>query len=259
MTRNLFLIPLEGEFDSSSIRGRLDSQPDVFLDPHGTGTYVLCGIPEAVPHLWRKRWNDPSRFPYACLVRVSSERVQVDQEMADAEELRSALEFMRWMWSNFKFTIREDGGSDFTEQCRTQGIEFLYPPDVRAMRLPWEGRLIKLGFFRELDHGESNGPSLEDCRAETLDDNEAQIVRYLESGHMHTIASGIVADVLSDDGDVEIGPPHILTDGTYVWPADLSYYVRNYHVRLPKHFVLHAQRNNFQIPGNVDIDSLKLE
>lgn len=259
MTRNLFLTPVEGEFDILRIREGLESQPDVFLDPHGTGTYVICGIPNTVPHLWRKRRQDPSRFPYACLVRVASDRVQVNQEMAGTEELRSTLELMRWMWSNFTFTVREDGGADFTEQCRVQGIESLYPPNVRSIRLPWEGRLIKLGFFRELDYGESDGFSLEDCRVETPDPDEERIVRYLESGHLYSAASGVVMDVLSDDPDVEIGPPHILTDGTYAWPADLPYYVRNYHVRLPKHCLKHIQRNDFQVPVNVAFRSLKLE
>jgi hypothetical protein len=259
MTRNLFLTPVQGEFDSLRIRERIESQPDVFLDPHGTGTYVICGIPDAVPHLWRKRRQDPSRFPYACLVRVAPDRVQVEQQMADTEELRSTLEFMRWMWSNFTFTIREDGGGDFTEQCRVHGIEFLYPSDVRSMPLPWGGRLIKLGFFRELDHGESDGPSLDDCRAETPDPDDERIVRYLESGHLYTAAPGVATDVLAADPDVDIGPPHILTDGTYAWPADLPYYVRHYHVRLPRHFVIHIRRNDFQVPVGVDVASLKLE
>jgi hypothetical protein len=258
MTRNLYLTPIEGEFDAVRIRERLEAQPDVFLDPNGTGTYVICGIPDAVPHLWRKRHEDPSRFPYACLLRVAPERVQVDQEMADAEELRSALEFMRWMWSNFTFAIREDGGADFTEECRVHGIEFLYPPDVRSMPLPWDGRLIKVGFFRELDHGESDGPSLEDFRAESPDPDDERIVRYLEAGHLYMTASELVMDVLSADPDVELGPPHILTDGTYAWPADLSHYVRNYHVRLPTHFVKHVQRNDFQIPTKLDVASLKI-
>jgi hypothetical protein len=179
--------------------------------------------------------------------------------MADAEELRSALEFMQWMWTNFTFTIREDGGADFTEQCRVHGIEFLYPPDVRSMPLPWSGRLIKLGFFRELDHGDSDGPSLEDFRAETPGPDEEPIVRYLEAGRLYSAASGVVTDMLSDESDIDIGPPNILTDGTYAWPADLPYYVRSYHVRLPKHFLLHAARNEFQVPAAVDVASLTLE
>jgi hypothetical protein len=56
-----------------------------------------------------------------------------------------------------------------------------------------------------------------------------------------------------------IGPPHVLTDGAYAWPADLPYYLRNYHVQLPTHFVIHIQRNDFQIPAGVDVASLKLE
>ncbi len=72
-------------------------------------------------------------------------------------------------------------------------------------------------------------------------------------------SSDVAKDWLAEDPEVVIGPPHVLTDGAYVWPADLPHYVRNYHVRLPNHFVIHMRRNDFQVPADVDVASWKLE
>jgi len=258
MASNLFFRPNEGAFDVASIREYLDSQPDAVEDPHGTAYYLVCGIPEAVQDRWEKRKADPSRFPRACLIQVTPNQITLVQESADDDELRSALEFARWMWSHFSFTVHDYYGLDVTDQCR-EGIEPLYPDRVRDTPLAWAGRLIKVGFFRELDHGDIAGPSLSESRSDTPAPEEGRVATYLDAGHLYIESSGTANDWFADDPDVIIGPPHILTDSTYAWPADLPYYVRNYHVRLPKHFVLHAQRNNFQIPANVDIASLRFE
>jgi hypothetical protein len=259
MARNLILSPVTGSFDTAAIQGYLEAQPDVFADPQGTGIYVITGLPEAVPNKESARQKDPSRFPRAGYVCVKPDSIHVDQEMADAEELRSILQFLKWMWERFEFSARDDYGQDFTDRVRSEGVEHLYSNSVRSMPAPWANRLIKVGFFQELDHGDDRGPSLKEKRSDTPASDERRIADYLGTGHVLIASSEDVNDWLADDPDITIGPPHILTDGTYAWPADLPYYVRNYHVRLPKHFVLHAARNDFHIPAHVDVASLKLE
>lgn len=258
MASNLFFKPTAATFDVASIREYLDSQPDVVEDPHGTAYYLVCGIPEAVQNRWEKRKADPSRFPRACLIEVTPEQITLVQESADDDELRSALAFARWMWSHFSFTVQDTYGRDVTEQCR-DGIEALYPEWVRNMPAPWASSLIKIGFFRELDHGDGNAPSLEESRADTAIADEERIAAYLAAGHVLVESSDEARDWLAEDPDVVIGPPHTLTDGTYAWPADLAHYVRTYHVRLPRHFILHIRRNGFQVPASVDLASLTLE
>jgi hypothetical protein len=259
MTRNLVLSPSNGTFDTRKVKAFLEAQPDVFADPHGTEAFIISGLPESVWSKQRERREDSASFPYAALVFVAPDRILVNQEMADAEELRSSLAFVKWMWENFDLTIRDDYGPDLTERSLKEGVESLYPEKVRSMPVPWAGRFIKLGFFRELDHGDSDGPSLEESRGEAAGPDDERIARYLESGHRYIAASGVVTDMLSDDPAVEIGPPHLLTDGTYAWPADLPYYVRKYHVRLPKPFLVHVAGNNFQIPADLDLARVKLE
>jgi hypothetical protein len=259
MASNLFFRPIEGTFDIALIREYLDGQPDAVEDPHGTAFYLVCGSPESVQNRWQKRKDDPSRFPRCGLIEVTPNQVTLVQESADDDELRSALAFAKWMWNHFSAKIHDHYDRDVTEEIRRDGIESLYPDWVRGMPAPWADRLIKVGFFRELDHGDSGGPSLEESRAETPGPDEDRTAAYMESGHLLSSSLDVAKDWLSDDPDVEIGPPHIFTDGTYAWPADLAYYVRNYHVRLPKHFVKHIQRNEFRIPVRGDMANLKIE
>lgn len=259
MPPNLFFRPVETAFDVAAIRHHLDGQPDAFADPHGTDYYIVCGAPEAVQFFWEKRFKDSTRFPYTCLVQVNAEQVIIEQEYADEQAMRSALALAKWLWDGFPCTVHDERRNDLTERVRSEGIASLYPEWVKNVPIPWADKLIKIGFFQELDHGDTNAPSLEESRASTPDVDEDRILTYLEKGHLFRSSTDVAEDWLAEDPDVVIGPPHILTDGKYAWPADLPYYVRNYHVRLPKHFLIHIQSNGYQIPADVDISGLKLE
>jgi hypothetical protein len=259
MVTNLFMSRARGEFDVAAVRSYLDAQPDTFADPHGTDYYLCGGMPEAVEGLREERRQDGTRFPCAVLIEVTPEQVTLVQEFANQYNLRSALEFAKWMWNQGDLVVRDYYGRDVTGNCGTEGIDALYPDWVKNAPIPWAGRLIEVGFFRELDHGDISAPSLEESRADTPTADEDRIVAYLEKAHLLVPSANVAEDWLAEDPDAENGPPHILTDGTYAWPADLPYYVRNYQVRLPKHFLMHVQRSDFQIPVNVDVASLKLE
>ncbi len=121
------------------------------------------------------------------------------------------------MQAIFDWTIRPDGGADLTEQVTAQGVECLYPDDVVASELPWSGKLIKVGFFGDLEHGDPWEFSL-------------------------------FYDVLDDGVDVlEIGPLSLLTDGTYVWPSDLAHYIVKYGVRVMPAFLCHVRKLDHQV------------
>lgn len=46
-------------------------------------------------------------------------------------------------------------------------------------------------------------------------------------------------DVLREDHK-PITVLETLTDGTWLWPSDLAYYVRTYHARVPEELIAHA-------------------
>lgn len=119
-------------------------------------------------------------------------------------------------------------------------------------------KLKRIGFFRELRHGDEFGMSLKEAVRNTASENEDKIVEYLDNGVTFCITAGLVSDVLNESKGV-IRNLEILTDGMWVWPSDLSYYVKFYHIELDTHFLEHIKKNEWTIPNKKDIDLSKLE
>ncbi len=97
-------------------------------------------------------------------------------------------------------------------------------------------RVEDVGFFRELPHGDPQGPSL----WELLDKGDVEtrdgVANYLAIGSILATTGEHVFDVLKDE-KLDAGLLAIQTDGRWVWPADLAYYVREHNVQLPLEFV----------------------
>jgi hypothetical protein len=101
------------------------------------------------------------------------------------------------------------------------------------------------GFFRELPHGSPDGPALRESVQRTPLPDENLLVRYLDSAAAIATTGSMVDDVL-DPTKTDVALLEILTDGEWVWPHDLAYYVRQYHVPLPAEFVEHMRRHEWQ-------------
>ena len=117
-------------------------------------------------------------------------------------------------------------------------------------------KLIRVGFFREMPHGEPTDPSLADARADAPAPHQDAVVGYLEAGHLYIATPSPTKDVI--DRRTLIGPPHYLTDGRHVWPGDVAHYVRTYNVRLSDEFVDHVVASGGKVPPGVDVRGLKL-
>ncbi len=107
--------------------------------------------------------------------------------------------------------------------------------------------LRPLGFFRELKHGDPDGPWFHEMRDGYGDGNRSAPVRYLTNGAL-LAASGTPACDEFDPSHPLIGPLYVLTDGTWIWPSDLPYYVDRYGVALPEEFLVHAGRQQWTPP-----------
>ena len=127
MVHSVFLFPLEGSFDVSAIEQFLAQKPDVLLDPLGTGIYMVCGLPEAVEVYRDRRFEEPSQFPYAVLVTVKPEWVNLFQEYGDEDRLRSARDIVRWMLEHHRCRIEDEYREDWTERVVRDGVGVLYP------------------------------------------------------------------------------------------------------------------------------------
>jgi len=117
-------------------------------------------------------------------------------------------------------------------------------------------KLIRVGFFREMPHGEPTDPSLKAERKDVAAPHQDKLAAYLEAGHLYIATPSPTKDVL--DGRTLISPPHYLTDGRYVWPGDVAHYVRTYNVRLPIAFLEHVVANGFAVPASLDVSQLAL-
>src|SRR5882757_8713007 len=101
MMSSIFFYPIEGSLNVTAIGQYLTQQPDVLLDPLGSGTYIICGLPnvEEIKEIIRKeRLANPLEFPYSVLVTVASDELNVFQEYGDDGQLRSSRNFVRWLF-----------------------------------------------------------------------------------------------------------------------------------------------------------------
>jgi hypothetical protein len=114
--------------------------------------------------------------------------------------------------------------------------------------------VTNVGFFRELPHGDPTGPSLRDALGRGDAGVRDQIASYLASGAVLATTSARASDVLRDT-KVDAGRLAILTDGRWVWPADLPYYVREYNIQLPANLVEWARSAGW-VPRDVSTEEL---
>lgn len=86
---------------------------------------------------------------------------------------------------------------------------------------------------------------------------ESAAIRYLEGGVVVLVSPGWVDDLL-DPEKKSVCQYSVLTDGTWVWPNSLAYYLRNYHLKLPQVLVRHMASNNWSVPevSEADLDAI---
>ena len=117
--------------------------------------------------------------------------------------------------------------------------------------------LSKAGFFRELRHGDPNGPSLGEAQGELDEAQQAAVLRYLESATTLAATPGYVGDALDPVEQFDrLARPE---DRRRVDVAgDLAYYVRRYRVGLPEPFLRHMAALGWVPPvlSSAELDEL---
>ncbi|WP_248966332.1 hypothetical protein [Sphaerisporangium perillae] len=105
----------------------------------------------------------------------------------------------------------------------------------------------EVGHFRELRHGRPDGPSLVDAVGQGRYLDRGQIADYLMTASVLAVTGSMVDDVINPEKK-RVAPLEVATDGEWIWPRDLSYYVREYGVALPTEFVDHIRRARWTSP-----------
>ncbi|MFJ2113240.1 MULTISPECIES: hypothetical protein [unclassified Streptomyces] len=107
----------------------------------------------------------------------------------------------------------------------------------------------RIGFYREFNpqNPDDSAPSIhDDVRSHALHD-ESQTLEYMSSSVEIYSTMGADRDVISDDEWIP-GAGSLVTDGTWLWPVELEYYVRRYHVELPEDFLTDIRASNYTPP-----------
>ncbi len=100
-----------------------------------------------------------------------------------------------------------------------------------------------LGFYRQLRHGYPQGPDLTAAADGSLPSRaRTEVARYLRDCPVVAATTQRADDVL-DPRQTNVSGINIHTDGTYVWPEDLAYYVERYGVAVPDDLAERAHRD----------------
>ncbi|MFK0189460.1 hypothetical protein [Kitasatospora sp. NPDC090308] len=89
---------------------------------------------------------------------------------------------------------------------------------------------------------------------------EPMAVGYLKQGAVIMASPGWVDDLL-DDQAKNICQYATLTDGSWIWPSNLAYYVETYHVALPADFLNHMESHGWDAPevSDEELDAIDTE
>lgn len=115
-----------------------------------------------------------------------------------------------------------------------------------------------IGFYRELPHGDPAGESIAERKGKGMPQFQEHLAAYLDSGFVIATTGSVVGDVLNPDRS-NVGPLAIMTDGSFLWPAELGYYVREYNVAVPAELLSWAQRHSWRAPRISKEDELRVE
>src|SRR5665213_1855548 len=110
--------------------------------------------------------------------------------------------------------------------------------------------------YREINpevHKSSVLPSLRDWLSDEPNPNEGDVARYLETAPAYSGVGKTVGDVLDPNAKVVLFPG-TRTDGAYLWPSELPYYVRKYHLKLPPDFLERIASLNWRPPAKTAIN-----
>ena len=98
-------------------------------------------------------------------------------------------------------------------------------------------KLRKLGFFKELPHGDPAGPSIAAQTTLPAADKD-RVLRYLKSGALLAASQAMAHDHFTGD---PITTLNLLTDGTWIWYSDLGHYLMAYDVAIDPAFLTHIR------------------
>lgn len=116
--------------------------------------------------------------------------------------------------------------------------------------------LKKVGWFGDLPHGIPGSQTAAEATNHLPTALVGEVARYLDAGSVVAVAGIDVHDCLSSNRELISADLRTLSDGEYVWPSDLSFYVRRYRVGLPDDFIRRVFDGPPAMLSDDDIDEI---
>lgn len=107
-------------------------------------------------------------------------------------------------------------------------------------------KLKRFGFFADMPKDEA-ARLLENLQSEQPRPNEQAVLTYLRGGRQLLAIPGLSRNLLNPEKEI-IGPPHVFSDGEWVWTADAIFYVEKYHIGVPADFLYRMEHQRWQCP-----------
>ncbi len=108
--------------------------------------------------------------------------------------------------------------------------------------------LKTVGYYKEMTQGKSTDPSIHQFVNKGDKHVIEKICAYLNDGTTVIVCPGVTRDII-DETAGSAGTGSACTDGVWLWPDDLCYYVRKYNISIPEDFLETMKRNNWDNPS----------
>ena len=121
--------------------------------------------------------------------------------------------------------------------------------------------LIRQGYYKEMPYAEDTDPSILDSIGKANPEEIDNICTYLNAGIVLITCCGTSTDVIKPENGIA-GTPSVMTDGTWVWPGDLNYYVKNYQLALNPEFITDMREHKWKVDlqeSELDYASIEIE
>jgi hypothetical protein len=120
----------------------------------------------------------------------------------------------------------------------------------RVIHIDYKELAIERG---DISDSVSQLPSLRDAVSTHPQKNEDAIIQYLKGAPNYCAMGKVVRDVIDPENKALLYPG-TNTDGLYLWPLELAYYVQKYHISLPHRFLERMAGRNWRPPLTAEMN-----
>jgi hypothetical protein len=105
-------------------------------------------------------------------------------------------------------------------------------------------------------------PSIRSLARESAAPDEAKVLDYLRQGVICGVYNDprLMHDLFTPGNRLDPDANLLLSDGVWLWPKVLLYYLARYHLELPAAFIEHAKQNDWRIePSAIALQQLNAD